>query len=159
MLFPSLLYALTKTESMRKGMNRKNIDVGKETAKTLAKEARKNHELILSSSGTVKSKKPDNFASVCSKRGKKGINQDCLIVWEVYMSQRTYLMQLISLICSLISDLFVWLLGVWMPRRHDVLWHFRWAWPMGAPCIQKGEEISACFFAMQLARNSSFNLA
>lgn len=62
------------------------IDVGKETAKTLAKEARKN-ELILSSSGTVKSKKSDNFASVCSKRGKKGINQDCLIVWEEFGCQ------------------------------------------------------------------------
>ncbi|XP_059434083.1 probable protein phosphatase 2C 73 isoform X1 [Corylus avellana] len=78
-LFPSLLDAWTKTES---------IDVGKETAKTLAKEARKNDQLILSSSATVKSKKSDNYVSVCSKRGQKGINQDCLIVWEEFGCQQ-----------------------------------------------------------------------
>ncbi|KAG6731719.1 hypothetical protein I3842_01G143300 [Carya illinoinensis] len=79
-LFPSFLDGLTRSESLKKGKNYEN-DVGRETAKTLAKEARKN-ELILSSSGTVKSNKSNNFASVCSKRGKKGINQDRLIVWE-----------------------------------------------------------------------------
>ena len=85
MRFPSLLDALAKTESIRTGRNFK-VDVGKETAKTLAKEARKNDQLILSSSAIVKSKKSDNYVSVCSKRGKKGINQDCLIVWEVCSS-------------------------------------------------------------------------
>ncbi|KAE8076813.1 hypothetical protein FH972_015438 [Carpinus fangiana] len=86
-LFLSLLDALTKTESIRTGRNFK-VDVGKETAKTLAKEARKNDQLILSSSASVKSKKSDNYVSVCSKRGKKGINQDCLIVWEEFGCQQ-----------------------------------------------------------------------
>lgn len=81
-LFPSFLDGrLTRPESFKNGKNYEN-DAGRETAKTLAKEARKN-ELILSSSGTVKSNKSNNFTSVCSKRGKKGISQDCLIVWEV----------------------------------------------------------------------------
>ncbi|KAG6731718.1 hypothetical protein I3842_01G143300 [Carya illinoinensis] len=84
-LFPSFLDGLTRSESLKKGKNYEN-DVGRETAKTLAKEARKN-ELILSSSGTVKSNKSNNFASVCSKRGKKGINQDRLIVWEEFGCQ------------------------------------------------------------------------
>ena len=81
MIFPSLLDGFTKRVSIKKERNGKN-NVGRETAEKLAKEARKN-ELMLSSSGTVKSNKSNNLASVCSKRGMKGINQDCLIVWEV----------------------------------------------------------------------------
>ncbi|KAL0003100.1 hypothetical protein SO802_016881 [Lithocarpus litseifolius] len=80
-IFPSFLDGFTRSVPIKKEMNNKN-DVGRETAEKLAKEAKKN-ELILSSSGTVKAYKSNNLMSVCSKRGMKGINQDCLIVWEV----------------------------------------------------------------------------
>lgn len=82
-LFPSLLDGLAGTVSIKKGRNPRK-DAGREAAEALAKDARKN-ELMLSSSGIVKSNKSYNFASVCSKRGQKGINQDSLVVWEVCM--------------------------------------------------------------------------
>ncbi|GMY27811.1 probable protein phosphatase 2C 34 [Fagus crenata] len=88
-IFPSLLDGFTKRVSIKKERNGKN-NVGRETAEKLAKEARKN-ELMLSSSGTVKSNKSNNLASVCSKRGMKGINQDCLIVWEEFGCQEDML--------------------------------------------------------------------
>ncbi|GAU49437.1 hypothetical protein TSUD_181840 [Trifolium subterraneum] len=47
----------------------------------MAKEAKKN-DLILCSSDTVNVDGSNNFASVFSKRGQKGTNQDCCIVWE-----------------------------------------------------------------------------
>ncbi|KAK9933864.1 hypothetical protein M0R45_021037 [Rubus argutus] len=84
-LFPSFLDGLGRTISIKKTKNCHN-DVGKETADALAKEAKKN-ELVLSSSGIVKSDKSNNFSSVCSKRGQKGINQDCLVIWEEFGCQ------------------------------------------------------------------------
>lgn len=81
MIFPSLIDGLARTVSIKRGKNCRN-DSGREAAEALAKSARKN-ELMLSTSGIVKSNKSSNFASVCSKRGQKGINQDCAIVWEV----------------------------------------------------------------------------
>lgn len=80
-LFPSILDGLVRTMTIKKGSNFRN-DVGREAAEALAKEAKKN-ELMLRSSGIMKSEKSDNLSSVCSKRGKKGMNQDSLIVWEV----------------------------------------------------------------------------
>lgn len=80
-LFPSILDGLARTMSIKKGSNFRN-DVGRKAAEALAKEAKKN-ELMLRSSGIMKSEKSDNLSSVCSKRGKKGMNQDCLVVWEV----------------------------------------------------------------------------
>ncbi|XP_061363306.1 probable protein phosphatase 2C 34 [Gastrolobium bilobum] len=59
---------------------------GREAAEAMAKEAKKNH-FILSSSGTVNVDGSNNFASVFSKRGKKGVNQDCCIVWEEFGCQ------------------------------------------------------------------------
>ncbi|XVF28273.1 hypothetical protein REPUB_Repub15cG0015600 [Reevesia pubescens] len=88
-LFPSFLDGLAKTVSIKKGKNNNNnnqTDVGREAAETLAKDAKKN-EMMLSSSGTVKSNNSNNFASVCSKKGQKGINQDCAIVWEEFGCQ------------------------------------------------------------------------
>lgn len=79
--FPSILDGLARTMSIKKGSNFRN-NVGREAAEALAKEAKKN-ELMLRSSGIIKSEKSDNLSSVCSKRGKKGMNQDCLVVWEV----------------------------------------------------------------------------
>ncbi|OMP11874.1 phosphatase 2C (PP2C)-like protein [Corchorus olitorius] len=90
-LFPSLLDGLARSVSIKKGKNNNgqtssSTDVGREAAETMAKDAKKN-ELMLSSSGTVKSNKSNNFASVCSKRGQKGINQDCAVVWEEFGCQ------------------------------------------------------------------------
>ncbi|KDP27848.1 hypothetical protein JCGZ_18928 [Jatropha curcas] len=83
--FPSIFDGFARTVSIKKGRNAQK-DVGKEAADSLAKDAKKN-ELMLSCSGIVKSNKSNNFASVCSKRGQKGINQDCLIVWEEFGCQ------------------------------------------------------------------------
>lgn len=85
-LFPSFHDGLSRIISTIKGRNSQK-DTGKEAAEALAKDARKN-ELMLSSSGNVKSSKSDNFASVCSKRGQKGINQDSSVVWEVRQAIR-----------------------------------------------------------------------
>ncbi|KAA3481105.1 putative protein phosphatase 2C 41 [Gossypium australe] len=73
---------------MKKGKNTSSTedDIGREVAETLAKDAKKN-DLMLSSSATLKSNKSNNFASICSKRGQKGINQDCTIVWEEFGCQ------------------------------------------------------------------------
>ncbi|PON61965.1 Protein phosphatase [Parasponia andersonii] len=84
-LLPSILDGLARTMSIKKGKNYHN-DVGKKTAEALSKEAKKN-QLISTSSGIVKSQKSDNLSSIFSKRGKKGINQDCLVVWEEFGCQ------------------------------------------------------------------------
>lgn len=55
---------------------------GKETVKAMAKDAKRN-DLILRTSGTVNVDGSNNLASVYSRRGEKGVNQDCCIVWEV----------------------------------------------------------------------------
>lgn len=81
MLFPSLFDGLSRTALIKKGRNSQK-DAGKEAVEAMAKDAKKN-DLMLSSSGFVRRNRSNNFASICSKRGQKGINQDCLIVWEV----------------------------------------------------------------------------
>lgn len=80
-LLPTFLDGLAKTISNKKGKSGP-CDVGRETANTLAKEAKRN-ESILSSTAAVKTSKSSRLASACSKRGHKGINQDCFILWEV----------------------------------------------------------------------------
>ncbi|GAV64171.1 PP2C domain-containing protein, partial [Cephalotus follicularis] len=80
-----LLDGLARSVSIKKG-RKSGQGSGRETAESLAKEAKKN-ELLLSSSGIVKSKQSNNFVSVYSKRGQKGINQDCLVVWEEFGCQ------------------------------------------------------------------------
>ncbi|KAF5740013.1 hypothetical protein HS088_TW11G00076 [Tripterygium wilfordii] len=76
---------LAQSFSLRKGRNSVNED-GQEIAAELAKEAKKNG-LILRSSGCVRVDGSRNFASVFSKRGEKGVNQDCSIVWEEFGCQ------------------------------------------------------------------------
>ncbi|CAN0855656.1 Probable protein phosphatase 2C 34 [Linum grandiflorum] len=84
-LFPSFFNGLARTVSMKKGKpSEDQKDIGKEAAEELAKDAKRN-ELILSSSGTVS--KSNKFASVFSRRGQKGVNQDCLVVWEEFGCQ------------------------------------------------------------------------
>ncbi|KAJ8766849.1 hypothetical protein K2173_009150 [Erythroxylum novogranatense] len=72
--FPSLLEGLAKTVSVKKERNSQR-NAEKET-----KESKKK-ELMVKSSGVARSNKYNNFASVYTKRGQKGINQDRLVVW------------------------------------------------------------------------------
>lgn len=80
-LFPSLVNGLARTVSLKKDKNCRK-DGGRKALEALAKEARKN-ELLLTSSGIVKSSKANNVASVFTKKGHKRFNQDGFIVWEV----------------------------------------------------------------------------
>ncbi|KAF5746719.1 phosphatase 2C family protein [Tripterygium wilfordii] len=82
--FSSMFNGLARF-SLRKGRNSGNEE-GREIAAELAKEAKKN-DLLLSSSGCVNVNGSRNFASVFSKRGEKGVNQDCFIVWEEFGCQ------------------------------------------------------------------------
>lgn len=90
-LFPSLVSGLARSVSFKRGKNCEKEDEGRKAVEALAKEAKKN-ELLLSSSGIVKSHKANTFASVFSKRGRKGTNQDCLTVWEVCHNCQTQLL-------------------------------------------------------------------
>ncbi|QCD80012.1 protein kinase [Vigna unguiculata] len=86
-LFPSFVNGLARTVSIKKEKNCKREEDGRTAAEELAKEARKS-ELLLSSSGVVKSTKANNFASVFTNRGRKGVNQDRLLVWEEFGCQQ-----------------------------------------------------------------------
>ncbi|GMI79358.1 E Growth-Regulating 2 [Hibiscus trionum] len=83
--FSSMFNGLARSFSIKRGKNPGNGD-GREAAETMAKDAKKN-DLILRSSGVVNIDGSDNFASVFSKRGRKGVNQDCAIVWEEFGCQ------------------------------------------------------------------------
>ncbi|KAF5944695.1 hypothetical protein HYC85_018772 [Camellia sinensis] len=83
--FSVLFNGLAKNILVKNGKKSRS-DVGREAANALAKEARKN-DLMLSSSGTVNGERSDNFVPVFSKGGKKGVNQDCLVVWEEFGCQ------------------------------------------------------------------------
>ncbi|KAL3508129.1 hypothetical protein ACH5RR_033511 [Cinchona calisaya] len=83
----TIFSTLAKNISIRSGRkSNSRLDVGREAADTLAKEARKN-EMMLTSSGIVNANRTSNMASAYSKRGKKGINQDRFIVWEEFGCQ------------------------------------------------------------------------
>ncbi|XP_012567911.1 probable protein phosphatase 2C 73, partial [Cicer arietinum] len=80
--FSSVFNGLAKSLAMKK----RSKCSGREAAEAMAKEAKRNHS-ILHSSGTVNVDGSNNFASIFSKRGKKGVNQDCCIVWEEFGCQ------------------------------------------------------------------------
>jgi hypothetical protein len=81
--FPSLVNVITRTISLKKDKsNGKYDDDARKVVEAMAKEARKN-EMLISSSGIVKSNKSNNFSCLFTKKGQKGLNQDRLIVWEV----------------------------------------------------------------------------
>lgn len=86
MIFPSLLDGLARTVSIKRGSRNCRNGTGREAAEALAKDAKRN-EMMLSTPGIVKSNKSNNFASVFSKRGQKGINQDCTVVWDEFGCQ------------------------------------------------------------------------
>lgn len=84
--FSSMFNGLARSiSSIKKTKSLKNTCAssdGKEAVKAMAKDAKRN-DLILRSSGIVNVEGSNNLASVYSKRGEKGANQDCCIVWEV----------------------------------------------------------------------------
>ncbi|CAO2836760.1 unnamed protein product [Amaranthus hypochondriacus] len=82
----SMFNGLARSFSMKKVKNSCNGDVGKEAVESMAKDAKKN-ELILRSSGIVNVDGSKNFASVFMRKGQKGVNQDCCIVWEEFGCQ------------------------------------------------------------------------
>jgi len=79
--FSSAFNRLAKSFATKKGRSSDECN-GREAAVAMAKEAKRNH-FMLHSSGTVNVDGSNNFASVFSKKGQKGVNQDCCIVWEV----------------------------------------------------------------------------
>ncbi|KAL7239532.1 hypothetical protein ACSBR2_005431 [Camellia fascicularis] len=83
--FSSLFNGLARSFSIKNGRN-SGYCGGSESAESMVKESKKN-ELILRSSGAVHVNGSNNFASVFSKRGEKGVNQDCFIVWEEFGGQ------------------------------------------------------------------------
>lgn len=80
----SVFNGLARSFSIRKSKSNNGNGDGREAVEAMAKEAKKN-ELILRSSGCVNVDGSNNFASIFSKQGNKGANQDCAIVWEVYI--------------------------------------------------------------------------
>ncbi|KAI3883909.1 hypothetical protein MKX03_017372 [Papaver bracteatum] len=80
--FSYLLNGLSRSLSIKKGGNCIN-KLGKEVSRNMVNDAKKS-ELILRSSGVVNAEGSKKLlASAYSKRWKKGINQDTLIVFEV----------------------------------------------------------------------------
>lgn len=85
--FWSMLNGLARSLSIKKGWNSNKCgEREREAVEAMLKEAKKN-DLILRSSGTINTHGSNNFASVFSKRGQKGVNQDCCIVWEEFGCQ------------------------------------------------------------------------
>ncbi|KAK9292555.1 hypothetical protein L1049_020529 [Liquidambar formosana] len=83
--FSSMFNGLARSFAIKRGKNSGNCSV-REAVEAMAKDAKKN-DLILHSSGIVSVDGSNNFASVFSKRGQKGVNQDCFIVWEEAVAQ------------------------------------------------------------------------
>ncbi|KAM7273067.1 hypothetical protein ACFE04_027731 [Oxalis oulophora] len=79
----TMFNGLAHSFSFKKGKISGNVCDGREAADESAKEAKKKG-LILRSSGFLNVDNSNNCASVSSKRGNKGSNQDCAIVWEQF---------------------------------------------------------------------------
>ncbi|KAL3632749.1 putative protein phosphatase 2C 73 [Castilleja foliolosa] len=83
----SMFNGLARSFSTNKTKSPKNSCDGREAVDAMAKDAKKN-DLILRTSGIVSIDGSKNMASVFSKRGEKGVNQDCYIVWEEFGCQK-----------------------------------------------------------------------
>lgn len=86
--FSSIFNSLARSFSNKKDNNNNNNgkSYAKEAAGEMAREAKKK-AMILKSSGCVNADGSNNLASVFSRRGEKGVNQDCAIVWEGFGCQ------------------------------------------------------------------------
>ncbi|CAM8888685.1 unnamed protein product [Rhodiola kirilowii] len=87
----SMFHGFSKSFPRRKGKKSRDCGGGgggggREAADAMAKDAKKNDRLLCSS-GVLKDDGSSNFASVCSKRGRKGVNQDRCAVWEGFGCQ------------------------------------------------------------------------
>ncbi|KAI3445378.1 hypothetical protein Pfo_002043 [Paulownia fortunei] len=82
----SMLNGLASSLSIKRIKKLKNNFGNCEAVEAMAKNAKKN-DLILRTSGIVNVDGSKNLASVFSKRGEKGVNQDCCIVWEEFGCQ------------------------------------------------------------------------
>lgn len=84
--FSSMVNGLAKSVSLSLSVRREKRDseeeAGREAAEALVREAKKRN-MILRSCGNVDAEGYKIFASVHTKRGEKGVNQDCCLVWEV----------------------------------------------------------------------------
>ncbi|CAG7890899.1 hypothetical protein IGI04_004004 [Brassica rapa subsp. trilocularis] len=83
--FSSMFNSLARSFSNKKDNNNGKSNA-KEAADEMAREAKKK-AMILKSSGCVNADGSNNLASVFSRRGEKGVNQDCAIVWEGFGCQ------------------------------------------------------------------------
>ncbi|KAF8099389.1 hypothetical protein N665_0245s0066 [Sinapis alba] len=84
--FSSMLSGLARSFTIKKVKNNNGSSDAKEAADEMAKDAKKK-EMILKSCGYVYAEGSNNSASLFSKRGEKGVNQDCAIVWEGFGCQ------------------------------------------------------------------------
>ncbi|KAI4367838.1 hypothetical protein MLD38_016462 [Melastoma candidum] len=82
----SLLNRFTRSLSVNKGKSLGDPCDGRDAVSEQVKEAKTNG-MILCSSGTMNVEGNENFASVFSKRGQKGVNQDCCVVWKEFGCQ------------------------------------------------------------------------
>uniref|UniRef100_A0A1D1YI85 protein-serine/threonine phosphatase n=1 Tax=Anthurium amnicola TaxID=1678845 RepID=A0A1D1YI85_9ARAE len=82
----NLLNGLVKSLYTGKGKAGSGTNSGREAADEMARDARKN-DMMLRSSGTVNGPGSNSFVSVFSRRGEKGVNQDCSIVWKEFGCQ------------------------------------------------------------------------
>jgi len=152
--FSSAFNRLAKSFATKRGGSSDGCN-GREAAEAMAKEAKKNH-FILHSSGTINVDGSNNFASLFSKKGKKGVNQDCCVVWEVCSNIEyfpPYLTNVFFSYWGIYDTRFLLMLvtGIWVPRGHDLLRDFWRARAMGSLCGQESERVNATIFAMQLA--------
>ncbi|XP_068659984.1 probable protein phosphatase 2C 34 isoform X1 [Aristolochia californica] len=83
--FSSLFNGLAKSLSGGRKKNYSN-ELGREAADAMAKDAKKK-DMILCSSGSVNGEHSKCFASTFTQRGEKGINQDCILVWQEFGCQ------------------------------------------------------------------------
>jgi hypothetical protein len=79
---------MRQISSMLQGLAR-SMSLGKERKAGDDKEEEE-QGTVLRTSGTLWGEGSETFAAVCSRRGEKGTNQDCSIVWEVSEFVRSF---------------------------------------------------------------------
>ncbi|EYU37272.1 hypothetical protein ABFS82_02G095200 [Erythranthe guttata] len=82
----SMFNGLTRSLSIKRIKRSKSNCDERDAVDAMAKDAKKN-DLILRKSGILNVDGSRNLASVFSKRGEKGVNQDCCVVWEEFGCQ------------------------------------------------------------------------
>ena len=83
----------------------RSISLGKEKKEPEVEE----QGTVLRTSGTLRGEGSETFAAACSRRGEKGSNQDCSIVWEVSSFVRSTRSCSVSSFCRPLCSLFSFL--------------------------------------------------